>query len=77
MGHNDEAKKEIHALFSKATAFGTPKAGRLLQRILHIVTNPNDLVLDSFLGSGTTATVAHKSCSTACWATAARPAATC
>ncbi len=31
-----------------------------MQRILHIATNPNDLVLDSFLGSGTTAAVAHK-----------------
>ena len=60
VGHNDEAKKEIHALFSKAAAFDTPKPERLLQRILHIVSNPNDLVLDSFLGSGTTAAVAHK-----------------
>ena len=31
-----------------------------MQRILHIATNPDDLVLDSFLGSGTTAAVAHK-----------------
>jgi adenine-specific DNA-methyltransferase len=41
-------------------SFGTPKPERLLQRILHIATNPGDLVLDSFLGSGTTAAVAHK-----------------
>lgn len=60
VGHNDEAKKEIHALFSKSDAFDTPKPERLLQRILHIATNPADLVLDSFLGSGTTAAVAHK-----------------
>ena len=40
--------------------FATPKPERLLQRILHIATNPNDLILDSFLGSGTTAAVAHK-----------------
>ncbi|WP_277871176.1 DNA methyltransferase [Thalassorhabdomicrobium marinisediminis] len=40
--------------------FGTPKPERLIQRILHIATNPGDLVLDSFLGSGTTAAVAHK-----------------
>lgn len=32
----------------------------LVQRILEIATNPGDLVLDSFLGSGTTAAVAHK-----------------
>jgi adenine-specific DNA-methyltransferase len=41
-------------------AFGTPKPERLIQRILHIATNEGDLVLDSFLGSGTTAAVAHK-----------------
>ncbi len=40
--------------------FATPKPEELLHRILHISTNPNDLVLDSFLGSGTTAAVAHK-----------------
>ena len=40
--------------------FTTPKPERLIQRILHIATNPGDLVLDSFLGSGTTAAVAHK-----------------
>ncbi len=58
-GHTDEAKKEILALFG-TDVFATPKPERLLQRILHIATNPGDLVLDSFLGSGTTAAVAHK-----------------
>ena len=60
VGHTDESKKEIHALFGKKDAFATPKPERLIQRILHIATNPGDLVLDSFLGSGTTAAVAHK-----------------
>jgi adenine-specific DNA-methyltransferase len=60
VGHNDEAKKESNALFGANASFGTPKPERLIQRILHIATNPNDLVLDSFLGSGTTAAVAHK-----------------
>lgn len=41
-------------------AFDTVKPEQLLQRILEIATNENDLVLDSFLGSGTTAAVAHK-----------------
>ena len=59
VGHTDEAKKEILALFGSAV-FDTPKPERLIQRILHIATNPGDLVLDSFLGSGTTAAVAHK-----------------
>ena len=58
-GHTDEAKKEILALFGN-DVFATPKPERLIQRILHIATNPGDLVLDSFLGSGTTAAVAHK-----------------
>lgn len=59
-GHTDEAKKEMHALFGKEQAFDTPKPERLLQRTIHIATNHGDLVLDSFLGSGTTAGVAHK-----------------
>jgi adenine-specific DNA-methyltransferase len=60
VGHTDESKKEIHALFGKSDAFGTPKPERLMKRVLDIATNPGDLVLDSFLGSGTTAAVAHK-----------------
>lgn len=59
-GHNDESKKEMLALFDKQNIFDTPKPERLIQRIIHIATNPGDLVLDSFLGSGTTAAVAHK-----------------
>ena len=60
VGHTDESKKEIHGLFGKTKAFDNPKPERLIERILHIATNPGDLVLDSFLGSGTTAAVAHK-----------------
>lgn len=60
VGHNDEAKKEIHALFGKENAFDTPKPERLLRRVIHIATNPGDLILDSFAGSGTTGAVAHK-----------------
>lgn len=60
VGHNQEAKKEINVLFGADSAFDTPKPERLIERILHIATNPGDLVLDSFLGSGTTAAVAHK-----------------
>lgn len=59
VGHNDESKKEMRGLFNE-DLFGTPKPERLLQRVLHIATNPGDLILDSFLGSGTTAAVAHK-----------------
>ena len=60
VGHTDEAKKEIHALFGKVDAFDTPKPERLMHRILTIATNPGDWVLDSFAGSGTTGAVAHK-----------------
>lgn len=59
-GHTDEAKKEMYVLFGKEKAFDTPKPERLLHRILHIATNINDLVLDSFAGSGTTGAVAQK-----------------
>ncbi len=59
VGHTQDAKREVVELFG-AEAFGTPKPEALMQRIIHIATNPNDLVLDSFLGSGTTAAVAHK-----------------
>jgi adenine-specific DNA-methyltransferase len=60
VGHTDESKKEIIALFGANNAFDTPKPERLVQRALHIATHPGDLILDSFLGSGTTAAVAHK-----------------
>ena len=59
VGHTQDAKKEILVLFEK-DVFLTPKPERLIQRILQIATNPGDIVLDSFLGSGTTAAVAHK-----------------
>ena len=59
VGNNQDAKKEVLALESSG-AFTTPKPERLIQRVLQLATNPGDLVLDSFLGSGTTAAVAHK-----------------
>ena len=54
VGHTDEAREEIQALFKTQTAFDTPKPTRLVERVLQIATNPGDLVLDSFAGSGTT-----------------------
>ena len=60
VGHTDAAAKEIQALFPGTAAFATPKPERLLERIIHIATNPGDIVLDVFAGSGTTAAVAHK-----------------
>lgn len=59
VGHNQDAKKEVK-VFNSESVFATPKPERLIERILTLATNPSDLVLDSFLGSGTTAAVAHK-----------------
>ena len=55
VGHTDEAKKELMAIFGGKSPFDTPKPVRLIERILTIATNKNSLVLDSFAGSGTTA----------------------
>ena len=55
VGHTDEARKEIQSILGTQTAFDTPKPTRLIERVLQIATNPGDLVLDSFAGSGTTA----------------------
>lgn len=59
VGDNQEAKKEVKNVDSK-NVFATPKPERLIQQILTLGSNAGDLVLDSFLGSGTTAAVAHK-----------------
>ncbi len=59
VGHNQQAKQEVK-LFNLESVFDTPKPEALLQRILTLATNEGDLVLDSFLGSGTTCAVAHK-----------------
>jgi len=60
VGHNKEAKQEIMDLFGRTNVFDTPKPERLIERVLTLGSNEGDLVLDSFLGSGTTAAVAHK-----------------
>ena len=62
VGENREATREAKELLGDSALgiFSTPKPERLIQRILQLATNPSDLVLDSFLGSGTTAAVAHK-----------------
>lgn len=60
VGHSQEAKREIQALFPDDVPFDTPKPERLLSQVITIASNPGDLVLDSFAGSGTTGAVAHK-----------------
>ena len=59
-GHNRQAKAEQKNLGGLSELFETPKPEKLIAEILKIATHPGDLVLDSFLGSGTTAAVAHK-----------------
>ncbi|WP_375663065.1 site-specific DNA-methyltransferase [Bartonella sp. CL266QHHD] len=59
VGHNQDAKREVK-VFNSDNVFTTPKPERLMERIIQLATNPGDLVLDSFAGSGTTGAVAHK-----------------
>jgi len=59
VGHNQDAKKEAK-MFNDSNVFATPKPEKLMERIIRLATNEDDYVLDSFLGSGTTAAVAHK-----------------
>ncbi|PKN72789.1 MAG: site-specific DNA-methyltransferase [Candidatus Cloacimonetes bacterium HGW-Cloacimonetes-3] len=59
VGDNQEAKKEIKQ-FNNDDVFSTPKPERLIKRVFTLGSNSGDLVMDSFLGSGTSAAVAHK-----------------
>ena len=59
-GSNRNAKAEIKALFKNDKVFDTPKPEKLIQMVLTVATDEGDIVLDSFLGSGTTAAVSHK-----------------
>lgn len=54
VGHNQEASQEIRKLFDGESYFDTPKPVRLISQILRLISNPNDLILDFFAGSGTT-----------------------
>jgi len=60
VGSNRTSKNEMRALFPGVPGFATPKPEKLMRRVLDIASRPGDIVLDCFLGSGTTAAVAHK-----------------
>lgn len=60
VGSNDSAKKELKKVCPGSEVFDTPKPEALLERIIQIATDPGDIVLDVFAGSGTTAAVAQK-----------------
>ncbi len=55
-----QTKAHQKALFGENQVFDTPKPENLISRILQISTEKDDIVLDSFAGSGTTGAVAHK-----------------
>ncbi|MYL48288.1 site-specific DNA-methyltransferase [Halobacillus litoralis] len=59
VGHNHEAREETKK-FNADEVFSTPKPERLLNKIIHLGSNENDIVLDFFMGSGTTQAVAMK-----------------
>ena len=54
VGHNQEGKKEIKDLF-ESVPFDTPKPTRLLKRIVKLAAGQDDIILDFFSGSATTA----------------------
>lgn len=60
VGTTNDAKKHILSLFPSIPVFDTPKPETLIKQILELSSNEGDLILDAFLGSGTTAAVAHK-----------------
>ena len=60
VGSNKLASTDLKGLFPGEEVFGNPKPENLILRIIQLATEPGDLVLDSYLGSGTTAAVAHK-----------------
>ena len=60
VGTNKEAKKHLLKLFPNKDVFETPKPERLIQRIFEISTNTGDLILDAYVGSGASISVAHK-----------------
>ncbi|MBV7432343.1 hypothetical protein KRX53_03235 [Dermabacteraceae bacterium TAE3-ERU5] len=58
--YNNAADKHLQSMFPGRSPFDIPKPEELLERIIHIGSNPGDIVLDVFAGSGTTAAVAQK-----------------
>ncbi|MHB8107570.1 MAG: site-specific DNA-methyltransferase [Candidatus Cryosericum sp.] len=60
VGTTNDAKKQLLSMFPSMIVFDTPKPESLIKQVLEISTRRGDLVLDAFLGSGTTAATAHK-----------------
>jgi adenine-specific DNA-methyltransferase len=60
VGHNDAANKEMKTLFGKKTPFDTPKPTTLIQQMLRVAVKENDIVMDFFSGSASTAHAVFK-----------------
>ena len=54
VGHTDSARKELKKIFEGHAPFDNPKPTGLLKKIFQIATQPKDLIIDFFAGSGTT-----------------------
>jgi adenine-specific DNA-methyltransferase len=54
VGHTQSATQELKKLF-ESTLFDSPKPINLIKRIVYLATNKDDVVLDFFAGSATTA----------------------
>lgn len=59
MATYEDSNAETKSIFGEES-FSYPKPEMLIFKLIAAATSPGDLVLDSFLGSGTTAAVAHK-----------------
>ena len=59
-GTNQRGAEEIRELFRGDRLFDFPKPERLIYNLMKISSEEGDIVLDFFMGSGTTAAVAHK-----------------
>ena len=59
IGHTDSAMKEFFEIMGKDAAFETPKPSTLIKHLMHIVLKENDIVLDFFSGTSTTASALY------------------
>jgi adenine-specific DNA-methyltransferase len=60
VGFVRNGKEEVRRIVDGGEPFATPKPERLLYRVIAVASDPGDVILDPFLGSGTTAAVAQK-----------------
>ncbi|MCZ5869522.1 site-specific DNA-methyltransferase [Vibrio parahaemolyticus] len=60
VGHTDSARKELKKLFESSAPFDNPKPTGLLIKAFQIASDKNDIILDFFAGSGTSAEAVYK-----------------